>query len=229
MDIWFIDVENVGCFLLNRLPVDYNQHNRFMVFSRSSNARKWCSRYPLHAQLFNDYDVGKNQADFYMVSVLTQVLMTEPDPTKRIILLTKDQELIQAFKSLCDRHQVVLTLLVCLELPQLPDPKIAIEAGVKALNFSDSSQQVQQTTTLKNTPLPAIKQSTKISAEQINEWQEEVKKALKKQPITIKELARLLKITFREIQEVTNPLIKNGTLIRVSKTGKKWRLAQTKD
>lgn len=38
MDIWFIDAENVGCALLDELPVKGISQQRFLVFSRSSTA-----------------------------------------------------------------------------------------------------------------------------------------------------------------------------------------------
>ena len=255
MDIWFIDAENVGCALLEQLPVGASQHCRFMVFSRSSNARKWTARYPLHARLFDDYEVGKNQADFYMVSVLTQVLTGEPDTRKRIMLLTKDQELIQAFKVLCQRFQVEIILLVSPESAQLPDPKVAHNSGIKAQNLGPATLEspvvksppvntppaqakavVTQTPVAEKpasaavTPVPAAKTATakqkKISGEALKKARKKVRKALKNQPLTIHEMMALLGVSFSDIQEITNPLIKERIIVRVNKTGKKWQLGK---
>lgn len=248
MDIWFIDAENVGCGLLDELPVKGISQQRFLVFSRSSTAVKWAARYPLHARLFNDYEVGKNQADFYMVSVLTQALITEPLSPKQIILITKDQDLIQAFKQLCSRHQTKLTLLVSEESNQLPSPKVANESGIPAEHLpalsreilpvassNDGSQKksvtikhsskLPKTTEQHELPKQATAQSKKLDTQQLIKKQKKVLKYLSKEPLSIQEMRELLKLNFAQIQEVTNPLIKGKKIVRVSKTGKKWRAA----
>ena len=246
MDIWFIDAENVGCGLLDKLPVKGITQQRIFVFSKSSNAAKWVARYPLHAALFSDYEVGKNQADFYMISVLTQALITEPLSPKQIILITKDQDLIQAFKQLCNRHQTKLTLLVSEESNQLPSPEVANESGVPAEHLPAQSREIlpvasssdgsqKQSATTKHAPKPAkttvqnkppkkgATQSKKLDAQQLMKKQKKVLKHLSKVPLSIQEMRDLLKLNFAQIQEVTNPLIKGKKIERVSKTGKKWR------
>ena len=100
MKIYYIDAENIGLSMLDELTISIS--DRVFVFT-NSEALKSAYNSPFLTYI-SGYPIGQNQADFYMVAHLSNVLSHLSKAEKKAIelcLLSKDQNLWKAFEFQC--------------------------------------------------------------------------------------------------------------------------------
>jgi len=105
MNIYFVDLENVGLKTLQSLDVSFS--DKVFVFSNSSDVKKYCDQ-SLYFCL-SDYPTGSNQADFYIIAYLSKVI-EQLSKTERLVnklvICTKDNSLIVAFEYQCNLNGI---------------------------------------------------------------------------------------------------------------------------
>ncbi|NLY65139.1 MAG: hypothetical protein GX070_09345 [Alcaligenaceae bacterium] len=100
MKIYYIDAENIGINMLNELTISIL--DRVFVFTNSENLKSTCSNVLLSC--VSGYPSGPNQADFYIIAHLSNVLSHLSKAEKKAIefnLYSKDQNLWKAFEFQC--------------------------------------------------------------------------------------------------------------------------------
>lgn len=100
MRIYYIDAENVGLSAIDHLTIAIL--DRVFVFTNSDSLKSACAN-----ALFTcvtDYPSGANQADFYIIAHLSNILAHLSKAEKKaieFILCSKDQSLWKAFEFQC--------------------------------------------------------------------------------------------------------------------------------
>jgi hypothetical protein len=105
MNIYFVDLENVGLKALQSLDVSFS--DKVFVFSNSGEVKKYCDQ-SLYFCL-SDYPTGSNQADFYIIAYLSKVieqLSKAERLVSELVLCTKDNSLIVAFEYQCNLNGI---------------------------------------------------------------------------------------------------------------------------
>lgn len=100
MRIYYIDAENVGLSTLDELTVSIL--DRVFVFTNSESLKSACSNALLTC--VSGYPSGPNQADFYIIAHLSNILAHLSKAEKKAIefmLCSKDQSLWKAFEFQC--------------------------------------------------------------------------------------------------------------------------------
>ncbi|EKO3612108.1 hypothetical protein M3914_003318 [Vibrio metschnikovii] len=104
MKVIFVDAENTGLPAITKIKA--NACDKVYVFSKNEKVKEECEHRLFY--YLSGYQPGKNQADFYLISVASQQL-NELNIIKRnggvkavnFELYSNDKPLIQAFKHLC--------------------------------------------------------------------------------------------------------------------------------
>ncbi len=196
MNIYYIDAENIGIGFFEETSISVL--DRVFVFSNSDHLKSLC----LNALItfVGGYPAGQNQADFYIIAHLSNVLAHLSKEEKKAItflLCSKDQSLWKAFEFQC------LLGGVKSKSPLIP-PAIT-SSSVEPLQISiENSSGLQK---------PVVKPSV----------EQRILKCLSK-PITVVEMQEKLKIQKSEFTSVFNILIKSGKIKRVDGSKKKWQL-----
>ena len=100
MKIYYVDAENTGLNILDELTVSIL--DRVFVFTNSEGIKSACSNALLTC--VSGYPSGQNQADFYIIAHLSNVLSHLSKAEKKAIeftLCSKDQSLWKAFEFQC--------------------------------------------------------------------------------------------------------------------------------
>ncbi|MBE8574116.1 hypothetical protein [Vibrio sp. OPT18] len=100
MKFIFIDAENIG--LKEMQTIKTSIIDKVFVFSLNSAIKEFCEQ--KWYACFSDYQIGANQADFRIISVLSHALMMieRPNPAITFVLYSSDKALGLAFKNECD-------------------------------------------------------------------------------------------------------------------------------
>jgi hypothetical protein len=100
LKIYYVDAENTGLNMLDELTV--STLDRVFVFTNSEGIKSACSNALLTC--VSGYPSGQNQADFYIIAHLSNVLSHLSKAEKKAIefnLCSKDQNLWKAFEFQC--------------------------------------------------------------------------------------------------------------------------------
>lgn len=100
MKIYYVDAENIGLGKLDEHPISVL--DRVFVFTNSDNLKSACTNALLTC--VSGYPSGQNQADFYIIAHLSNVLAHLSKAEKKaieFILCSKDQSLWKAFEFQC--------------------------------------------------------------------------------------------------------------------------------
>lgn len=105
MNVIFVDAENVGISPIQE--VDARITDKVFVFSNNEQIKTLC--HDLMFIVMDGYPVGKNQADFYLISHLSKALsQVSYDEKKKLIfiLYSNDNSLCQAFEFQCQQASI---------------------------------------------------------------------------------------------------------------------------
>ena len=100
MKIYYVDAENIGLTFLDELTISIL--DRVFVFTNLDSLKSACSNALLTC--ISGYPSGQNQADFYIIAHLSNVLAHLSKAEKKAIefrLCSKDQNLWKAFEFQC--------------------------------------------------------------------------------------------------------------------------------
>lgn len=100
LKIYYVDAENVGLSLLDETKISIL--DRVFVFTNNENLKTTCSSAQLNC--VSGYPAGQNQADFYIIAHLSNVLSRLSKAEKMVIefnICTRDKNLWSAFKFQC--------------------------------------------------------------------------------------------------------------------------------
>lgn len=201
MNIYYIDAENIGIGFFEETKISVL--DRVFVFSNSEHLKSIC----LNALItfVSGYPVGQNQADFYIIAHLSNILANLSKEEKKAItflLYSKDQNLWKAFEFQCliagakSKSPLIPAVIppVIANSNTIEKPQIPVESKIK----------------VENSPVkPTIEQR--------------ILKCLSK-PTTVVEMQEKLKLQKSEFTTVFNTLIKAGKVKRVVGSPKKWQL-----
>lgn len=101
MKIYYVDAENIGLSMLDELTISIL--DRVFVFTNSESLKSACGNALLTC--VSGYPSGQNQADFYIIAHLSNVLSHLSKAEKKAIefnLCSKDQSLWKAFEFQCN-------------------------------------------------------------------------------------------------------------------------------
>ncbi|RRW39134.1 hypothetical protein EGJ52_24985 [Pseudomonas luteola] len=105
LKIYYVDAENIGLSMLDELNISIL--DRVFVFTNSESLKSACSNALLTC--VSGYPSGPNQADFYIIAHLSNVLSHLSKAEKKAIefnLCSKDQNLWKAFEFQCSQAGV---------------------------------------------------------------------------------------------------------------------------
>jgi len=100
LKIYYVDAENIGLSMLDELTISIL--DRVFVFTNSESLKSVCNNALLTC--VSGYPTGPNQADFYIIAHLSNVLSHLSKAEKKAIefcLCSKDQSLWKAFEFQC--------------------------------------------------------------------------------------------------------------------------------
>ncbi|HEY4714378.1 MAG TPA: hypothetical protein VIH30_09105 [Aquirhabdus sp.] len=100
MKIYYVDAENIGLNTLDEHPISIL--DRVFVFTNSDSLKTACTNALLTC--ISGYPTGQNQADFYIIAHLSNVLAHLSKAEKKAIeftLCSRDQSLWKAFEFQC--------------------------------------------------------------------------------------------------------------------------------
>lgn len=140
MRLIFIDHENVGFNTLDE--INPTGLDKVFVFSHAEKANEICSQ--RNFKLCNDYPVGSNQADFYIVSYLSRALALTPSfDNVTFILSSNDVALSQAFQFQCGIYGVTSKIITAKPKPKFKITEKDIERVVSAFDTPDTMANIQ--------------------------------------------------------------------------------------
>lgn len=210
MNIYYIDAENTGLGLLAELPMSVL--DRVFVFSNSDDLKHACSN--ALVTLVSGYPQGNNQADFYIIGHLSNVLahLTKADKKAiEFVLYSKDQDLAMAFKFQC---QLVGARA---RLPLLAASKVSPERAKQTSNVpvkaktSNKINATKATATL--TPTGVAASQALIESQILN---------IMSMPISVTEMQNKLKVSAAKFAAPFKNLVTSGKVIRQSAASKNW-------
>lgn len=156
MKIYYVDAENIGLSMLDELKISIL--DRVFVFTNSESLKSTCSNALLTC--VTGYPSGQNQADFYIVAHLSNVLAHLSKAEKKAIefnLCSKDQNLWKAFEFQCSLAGVKSSA-----------PNIAIEAQASNVVVAIDTSLESKILKLMSQPITSIQLQQKLNISQSN-------------------------------------------------------------
>src|SRR5690606_14557993 len=154
LKIYYVDAENIGLSALDELTISVL--DRVFVFTNSEHLKSACTNALITC--VSGYPNGQNQADFYIIAHLSNVLAHLSKVERRAIefsLCSKDQSLWKAFKFQCYLAGV-----------RSSSPNIAIEAELCTAPVPIEASLEQRILKLMAQPITAVEIQQKLNASQ---------------------------------------------------------------
>lgn len=193
----FVDLENIGITAF--LTRQFSPTETVFVFTNSKNALAALDKH--YAKQLSGYPTGSNQADFYIIAKLMEVLTNEQENLRmcNMVLHTKDKALITAFKYQCKRYS-------CANEVQAPRSKAKSN---KAIPYGKKAQEKKKLLSLVENHDGVVLESAVI-----NEFKTG-------KPIS-SDLPKKLNIPEKQCQRIIQKLISSGVIKRNPNRKKIW-------
>lgn len=154
MKIYYVDAENIGLSVLEELTISVL--DRVFVFTNSEHLRSACTN--ALVTCVSGYPNGQNQADFYIIAHLSNILAHLSKAEKKAIeflLCSKDQNLWKAFEFQCYLAGVKSSA-----------PNLVIEAQISVVPAPVQSPLEQRILKLMVQPITVVEIQQKLNASQ---------------------------------------------------------------